>query len=61
MSDVIQAPALLDGHQGAAVIADKAYDSNALLALIASMGADAVISCNPTRTISIPRDPIAHR
>ena len=59
--DVIQAPALLDGHQGAAVIADKAYDSNALRALIAGMGAKAVIPCNPGRKVAIPHDPVAYR
>jgi len=33
----------------AASFADKAYDSNALRDLIAGMGAEAVIPCNPTR------------
>jgi transposase len=41
--DATQAPALLEGQTGNAVLADKAYDSNALRALIASMGAEAVI------------------
>lgn len=30
------------------VLADKAYDSNALLEIIASMNAEDVIHCNPT-------------
>ncbi|WP_405052308.1 transposase [Sinorhizobium sp. 8-89] len=32
--DITQAPALLDGQEGQAVLADKAYDSNALRATI---------------------------
>jgi len=59
--DVTQASALLDGQQGAAVIADKAYDSNALRALIADMGAEAVIPCNPGRKVAIAHDPVAYR
>jgi len=31
---VTQAPALLEGQEGDAVLADKAYDSNALRAII---------------------------
>ena len=52
--DAPQAPALLDGFQPNHVIADKAYDSNALRELIASQGAEAVIPCNPTRKRLIP-------
>jgi len=37
--DITQAPALLDGQAGDAVLADKAYGSNALRAVIAEMGA----------------------
>jgi transposase len=39
-----------------AVLADKAYDSNALRALIAAMGATAVIPSNRTRRVAIPHD-----
>lgn len=35
-------------------MADKAHDSNALHALIATMGAEAVFPCNPTQGLSIP-------
>ncbi|MCA3626916.1 MAG: transposase, partial [Methylobacterium sp.] len=35
---------------------DKAYDSNALRALIAEIGAEAVIPCNPTGKQPIPYD-----
>lgn len=44
--DAPQAPALLNGQTGAAVLADKAYDSNALRAIIANLGAIAVVPSN---------------
>jgi len=40
---VCTAPALIEGEDTQAVIADKAYDSDSLLALIAQLGAEAVI------------------
>nr|WP_244404019.1 IS5 family transposase [Pelagibacterium halotolerans] len=43
------APALLDGLKPLRVLADKAYDSDAIRALIKDMGAEPVIPCNPTR------------
>jgi transposase len=54
--DAPLAPALLDGLSPHRVLADKAYDSNALRNLIADMGAEAVIPCNPTRKRLIPYD-----
>ena len=48
VGDVTQAAALLEGQTGDAVLADKAYDSNALRALIAGIGAEAVIPSNRT-------------
>jgi transposase len=54
--DVTQAPALLHDQTGEAVLADKAYDSNALRAIIADMGATAVIPSNRTRKVIIPHD-----
>ncbi|CAM5275630.1 hypothetical protein AFEL58S_00139 [Afipia felis] len=42
VGDITQAPALLDGQTGRAVLADKAYDSNALRAIIAASGATAL-------------------
>ena len=51
VGDITQAPALLDGQAGAAVLADKAYDSKALRAVIADMGAKAVIPSNRSRKI----------
>ena len=43
------------------VIADKAYDSNALRTLIANAGAEAVIPSNRTRKIIIPHNAEAYR
>ena len=38
------------------MLADKAYDSNAIRALVAGMRAEAVIPCNRTRKHPIPYD-----
>ncbi len=54
--DAPLAPALLQGLSPRRVLADKGYDSNALRALIAEMGAEAVIPSNPTRKRPIPYD-----
>jgi transposase len=59
--DITQAPALLDGHATAAVLADKAYDSNALRALIADMEAEAVIPSNRSRNVIIPHDALTYK
>jgi transposase len=54
--DITQASVLLEGQTGEAVLADKAYDSNALRARITSMGAEVVIPSNRTRKVIIPHD-----
>ena len=54
--DAPLAPALLNGLSPKRVLADKAYDANALRTLIANMGAKAVIPCNPTRKRPIAYD-----
>ena len=59
--DITQAPALLDGQTGAAVLADKACDSKALRQMIADMGAEAVIPSNRSRKIIIPHDREAYK
>lgn len=59
--DAPLAPALLDGLSPRRVLADKAYDSNALRSLIADMGAEAVIPCNPTRRCPIAYDFAAYK
>lgn len=56
VGDVTQAPDLLKGQAGEAVIADKAYDSNALRESIAGMKAEAVMPSNRSRKILIPHD-----
>lgn len=61
VGDITQAPSLLDGQSGDAVLADKAYDSNALRAIIAGIGAAAVIPSNRTRRIIIPHDAEAYK
>lgn len=59
--DAPQAAVLLKGFTAKAVLADTAYDSNALRQLIADAGALAVIPSNPTRKTIIPHDKIAYR
>ena len=59
--DSLAAPALLDGFKPNAVLADKAYDSNALRKLIADLGAKAVIPSNRSRKVLIAHDPDAYR
>lgn len=54
VGDITTAPALLNGLSAKAVLADKAYDSNALRALIADIGAEAVIPSNRCRKVAIP-------
>ena len=53
-ADVTQAEPLLEGYSPAAVIADKAYDSDALIKKIETKGADAVIPSKTNR--KQPRD-----
>ncbi|TCP09373.1 IS4 family transposase [Crenobacter luteus] len=52
VNDVTQAPALLHGFRPRWVLADKGYDSRALVAAIESLGAQAVI---PPRRCQRPR------
>lgn len=59
--DITQAPALLEGQAAGAVLADKAYDSNALRTIIAAIGATAVTPSNRTRKILIPHDAVAYK
>ncbi len=59
--DILMAPALLDGFEAKAVLADKAYDSNALRQLIADSGAEAVIPSNRSRKVLIPHDQVAYK
>ena len=54
--DITVAPALLEGQQADAVLADKAYDSNDLRDQIAEMEAQAVIPSKRNRKVFIPHD-----
>lgn len=54
-ADVTQASALLEGLQAGRVLADKAYDSNALRQVISNLDAEAV---TPSHTTSTRRNPI---
>ncbi len=59
--DVTTAPALLADLEPGGVIADRAYDSNALRQTIEAAGAEAVIPSKRSRNILIPHDKVAYR
>jgi transposase len=59
--DITTAPQLLSDLSAGGVIADKAYDSNALRDLIAEAGAEAVIPSKGSRKVGIPHDTVAYR
>jgi transposase len=59
--DITTAAQLLSGLSAGGVIADKAFDSNALRDLIAEAGAQAVIPSKASRKIVIPHDAVAYR
>ena len=54
--DIVTAPSLIEGVDGGALIADKAYDSNAFREKVAKAGMQAVIPSNRTRKVIIPHD-----
>lgn len=54
--DAPQAAALIEGLPAAVVMADTAYDADALRQAIADKGATAVIPNNPSRTFKYPID-----
>ncbi|AHG50149.1 hypothetical protein RLEG12_00680 (plasmid) [Rhizobium leguminosarum bv. trifolii CB782] len=60
VGDITQAPDLHKDQSGDAVLADKAYDSNALRETFAFMGADAVIPSNRSRKIITPHDELVY-
>jgi transposase len=51
-ADVTQAEPLIDGHEADAFIADKAYDSDAVVAAVERRGAEAVIPPRKNRKVS---------
>jgi transposase len=59
--DVTTVPDLLGDLEAGAVIADRAYDTNAVRSLIAARGAQAVIPSTRTRRVAIPHDVVAYR
>jgi transposase len=59
--DSTTAAELLAGRTPPAVIADKAYDNNALRELIAHSGAAAIIPSLRSRKILIPHDAVAYK
>ena len=61
MGDAPQALALLNGLEANIVMADTAYDSDALRAAIAALDAQAVIPNNPSRSIKHPIDPALYK
>jgi transposase len=54
--DIIAAPALLEGVEGGAIIADRAYDSNDFRKLVADANMLAVIPSTRSRKVPIPHD-----
>jgi transposase len=59
--DITTAAELLTGRTPGGVIADKAYDSNELRALIEAAEAEAVIPSRASRKIIIPHDQTAYK
>ncbi len=59
--DLTTTPDLLAGVETDAVIADRAYDSNAMRDLIAAAGAEAIIPSKRSRKVAIPHDRLAYR
>lgn len=54
--DAVGVPPLLDGLEFGGLIADKAFDSNAIVADLDARGAKIVISQHPRRSRPIPLD-----
>lgn len=54
--DTVGVPALIDGLHFDALIADKAFDSNAIIAHLNERGAKIVISQHPRRAKPLPLD-----
>jgi transposase len=54
--DTVGVPPLIDGLSFAALIADKAFDSNAIIADLDQRGAKVVISQHPRRAKPLPLD-----
>jgi transposase len=59
--DILAARALIEGFTPAAVMAGRAYDSNAFREVIAKAGAEVVIPSTRSRKTPIPHDPVLYR
>jgi transposase len=59
--DSTTAADLLNGRTTTGVIADKAYDNNALRELIGNAQAEAIIPSKSSRKVQIPHDRVAYR
>jgi len=59
--DILAAPALIEGFTPVAVMADRAYDSNAFREVIAQVGAEVVIPSTRSRKTPIPHNPVLYR
>lgn len=59
-AEITQAEALLSGETPTCVLADKGYDSDAFLAFIADLEAEAVIPARRNRTQPRPLDPLLY-
>ena len=59
--DSTTAADLLDGRTTTGVIADKAYDNNALREFIGNAEAEAIIPSLSSRKVQIPHDRVAYR
>ena len=55
--DTVGVPPLIEGLAFGALIADKAFDSNAIIAELNERGAKIVISQHPRRALPLPIDP----
>lgn len=59
--DILAASALIEGFTPVAVMADRAYDSNAFRQVIAQAGAEIVIPSTRSRKTPIPHNPVLYR
>jgi transposase len=59
--DMLAIPALLEGYNPKAVLADRAYDANSLRQHLDRIGAVAVIPSTRSRKTPIPHDPIIYK
>lgn len=59
--DITQAPALIEGLDAEQVIADKAYDSDAFIAIVQAAGAQPVIPSRKNRLAARAYDRHAYR